>query len=177
MLAVTLPQLIDAQKWADREGEIEQVFPLAAFPRVCEGAVSDAGEVRVHCKVSRDAQGLMKLDAELGGTVQLACQRCLEPVTCAVQSTVSLFLVRSEEDADQLSDDADFLVLDEEGRFVLLDALEDELILSLPLVPVHENCEALRVDATEEVDDVVEAPARENPFQVLAGLKGHPEEK
>lgn len=171
----TLPHLIDAQKWADREGEIDQVFPLAAFPRVCEGAVSDAGEVKVHCKVSRDTQGLMKLDAEFGATVQLACQRCLEPVACAVQSSVSLFLLRSEDDADQLSDEADFLVLDEDGRFVLADALEDELILSLPLVPAHENCEAWIVEATD--DEVVEAPARENPFQALAGLKGHPEKK
>jgi len=175
MSAGILPQLIDAQKWADREGEIDQVFPLAAFPRVCGGAVSDAGEVKVHCKVSRNVQGLMKLDAELGATIQLACQRCLEPVSCAVQSTASLFLLRSEEDADQLSDEADFLVLDEEGRFVLLDALEDELILSLPLVPAHENCEAWQIEAT--TDDVVEVPARENPFQALAGLKGHPEEK
>lgn len=176
MLAGSLPHLIDAQKWADREGEIDQVFPLAAFPRVREGAVSDAGEIKVHCKVSRNTQGLMKLDAELGATVQLACQRCLEPVTCSVQSTVSIFLLRSEEIADQLSDDADFLVLDEEGRFVLLEALEDELILSLPLVPAHENCEAWQIEATTD-DDVVEAPARENPFQVLAALKGHPEEK
>lgn len=176
MLAGSLPHLIDAQKWADREGEIDQVFPLAAFPRVREGAVSDAGEIKVHCKVSRNTQGLMKLDAELGATVQLACQRCLEPVTCSVQSTVSIFLLRSEEIADQLSDDADFLVLDEEGRFVLLEALEDELILSLPLVPVHESCDALQIEATTD-DDVVEEPARENPFQVLAALKGHPEEK
>ena len=36
MLAGSLPHLIDAQKWADREGEIDQVFPLAAFPRVRE---------------------------------------------------------------------------------------------------------------------------------------------
>ena len=156
--------------------EIEQVFPLTAFPRLREGAVSDVGEVKVHCKVSRDAQGLLKLDADLGATLQLPCQRCLEPVTATVQSDVSFFLVRSESDADELSDEADFLVLDEEGRLDLLEALEDELILSLPLVPVHESCDALQIDATPD-DDVVEEPARENPFQVLAGLKGHPEEK
>lgn len=175
MSAGTLPHLIDAQKWADREGEIEQVFPLTAFPRLREGAVSDEGEVKVHCKVSRNAQGLMKLDADLGTTLQLPCQRCLEPVTATVQSDVSFFLVRSESDADELSDEADFLVLDEEGRLALADALEDELIVSLPLVPVHDNCEALQVDATEE--DVEEAPVRENPFQVLASLKSRPEEK
>lgn len=174
MSAGTLPHLIDAQKWADREGEIEQVFPLTAFPRLREGAVSDVGEVKVHCKVSRDAQGLLKLDADLGATLQLPCQRCLEPVTATAQSDVSFFLVRSESDADELSDEADFLVLDEEGRLALADALEDELIVSLPLVPVHDNCEALQVDAT---DDVEEAPARENPFLVLASLKSRPEEK
>lgn len=176
MSAGTLPHLIDAQKWADREGEIEQVFPLTAFPRLREGAVSDEGEARVHCKVSRDAQGLMKLDADLGVTLQLPCQRCLEPVTATVQSGVSFFLVRSESDGDELSDEADFLVLDEEGRLALADALEDELIVSLPLVPVHDDCEALKVEATEE-EPVEEAPVRENPFQVLAGLKGRPEEK
>lgn len=175
MSAETLPHLIDAQKWADREGKIEQVFPLAAFPRLLEGAVSDEGEVKVSCKVSRDTQGLMKLDADFGMTLQLPCQRCLEPVTTTVQSDVSLFLVRSESQADELSDEADFLVLDEEGRLALADALEDELIVSLPLVPLHDNCEAMKVDAIEEF--IEEAPARENPFQVLVNLKDHPEEK
>ncbi|MDQ8036007.1 MAG: YceD family protein [Pedobacter sp.] len=167
-----LPQYIDAQKWADREAVINQVIPLSGFVRLCEGAASNEGEVSVNVRIHRDAQGLFVVDGEMSTQVALVCQRCLEPVMTPIDASVQLWLLRDESVADRLPDDADYLVLDEEGRISLADALEDELILALPLVAAHDDCEAYQLQAGEiaEVDDE-EPPKRENPFQVLAGLK------
>lgn len=176
MSAGTLPQQIDAQKWADREAEIKQVFSLAAFPRVQEIAVEEAGEVSVFCRVSRDAQHRMQLQGNLTAKLALRCQRCLEAVTAEADTEFSLLLVRSEEDADRLADDADFLVLDEEGQLALADAIEDELLLALPMVPLHDDCEAAHRNVPVE-EEANEAPRRENPFQVLAALKAGTDEK
>lgn len=173
MSAGTLPQYINAPKWADREATIHQVFPLAAFPRLCEGAASDEGGVQVDCRVYRDAQGLIRLEGRLETTVLLTCQRCLEPVAKAIGADVQLCLLRDEDEAAALPEDADYLVLDEEGRVALADALEDELILSLPLVASHDDCEPYA--AANDDDAEAATPARENPFQVLASLKGRTE--
>jgi len=170
MSAGTLPQQIDAQKWADRAAEIHQASPLVAFPRVRELAASPEGEVQVECRFGRDAQWRLTLQGRLQAQLALTCQRCLEAVMVPVDVDVDLLLVRSEEDADALADDADFLVLDAEGQLALADALEDELLLALPLVPLHDDCESAHVNAPLEEDEPA-VPVRENPFQVLASLK------
>lgn len=170
-----LPQFIDVQKWADREAVIEQIHPLRVYARLLEGAVDDEGEVTVNVRLHRDQQGLFVVEGRMATTVKLTCQRCLEPVAADLDVGVHLWLLRSEEQADRLPDDADFLVIDENGCIDLAAALEDELILALPLVPAHEECEAFPVEAVEEAEP--EAPARPNPFLVLASLKGGTEKE
>lgn len=177
MLAGTLPPYIDAPKWADREATIQVTAPLSAFPRACEGAVSGEGEVVVDCRVYRDAQHRVVLEGQLKAELQLECQRCLGPVSVGIDTRLQIWLLRDEEQADSLADDADYLICDEEGRISLIDILDDELILSLPLVALHEDCET-RVeffDADEKASAKVETPERENPFQVLASLKDRTE--
>lgn len=175
MSAGTLPQYIDVQKWADRDAVIEKVYPLSRFERLGEGLENSEGEVAVNIRIHRDVQGFFVVDGRMAATPQLTCQRCLEPVATKLDVVVRLWLLRDESQADQLPDDADYLVLDEEGGINLADALEDELILALPLVPMHADCETYPVGeaGTEEA----EAPKRENPFQVLAALKGRTENK
>lgn len=179
MSATTLPHYIDAQKWADREAVVDQVFPLSAFARVCEGAASHEGEVRINIRVHRDAQSLIVLEGKVSTRLSLVCQRCLEPVMTDVDADVQLWLLWNEEAADQLPDEADFVLQDAEGRVALLDVLEDELLLALPLVAAHEDCEPYRVvEAENEVVAVtVETPKRENPFQVLTGFKAGPDKQ
>lgn len=171
----TLPQYIDVQKWADRDAVIEQVYPLTGLPRLCQGALDNAGGVKVSLRIHRDAQGLFLMEGQMETVLSLRCQRCLEPVATDVEVEVRLWLLRDEGRAELLPEDADYLVLDEEGNIALADALEDELILALPLVPAHEDCEMYRVSiaAADEAD----VQKRENPFQVLASLKGRTEKE
>jgi uncharacterized protein len=166
----TLPQYIDVQKWADREAVIDQAFPLSSFLRLCQGALDDSGKVSVSVGVHRDAQGLFVMEGRMSSSMALCCQRCLEAVATDIEVELKLWLLREESKADLLPEDADYLVLDEEGKIALADALEDELILALPLVPLHEDCEMYQAGIAE--NDEVEDPKRENPFQVLASLKG-----
>lgn len=172
-MSVALPQHIDVQKWADRDAVINQIYPLSGFVRLTQGAVDAQGEVAVNVRLHRDAQGLFMLEGRMAATVNLTCQRCLEPVATGIDVELQLWLLRDEGQADLLPDDADYLALDEDGGLALADALEDELILALPLVPAHEDCEAFPVDNPEEA----EAPKRENPFQVLASLKSRTEKE
>jgi uncharacterized protein len=191
----SLPSYVDAPKWADREAVIDQVFPLSTFPRLQEVVVDGAGEasasgINIRCRFYRNQQHFVVLEGRMAARLPLQCQRCLEAVATDIESEFTLFLLRDEESAERLADDADYLLLDEEGRLLLVDALEDELLLALPLVPLHDDCEALDVagveyggdgdeadQASPESADVgaVKPTKKENPFQVLAGLKIEPD--
>ena len=73
--------------------------------------------------------------------------------------------MHDEDEAEKLPEDADYLVVPEQG-VVLAEIIEDELLLNVPYTPMHEDCDAL----SYKQDDVA-APVKENPFQVLAALK------
>lgn len=100
----------------------------------------------------------------------MQCQRCLTQVVEVVEAERSFRFVADETTAAALDEEAeeDILVLSRD--FDALALIEDELILALPLVPMHGVCpENLPMSVA---DPEFEAAAqRPNPFGVLAGLK------
>ena len=110
------------------------------------------------------------LDLKASVALPMQCQRCLTPVLETVEAERSFRFVADEATAAALDDEAeeDILVLSRD--FDALALIEDELILSLPLVPLHEVCpEKIPMSAVDpEFESAAERP---NPFGVLAGLK------
>jgi uncharacterized protein len=110
------------------------------------------------------------LDLRASVQLPMQCQRCLTPVLETVEAERSFRFVADEATAAALDDEAeeDILVLSRD--FDALALVEDELILSLPLVPLHEMCpQAVPMSAVDP--EFEEAAERPNPFGVLAGLK------
>jgi len=168
MSEATLPHLIEPAKWADREARLNAVVPLGRFDRLLEGAVARTGDVEVRLSFSRDARGLPHLAGELRTALPLTCQRCLEAVDMPVAAEVDVFLLSDEALAERLGEEEDYVVFDD-GQLDLPELLEDELILAMPLVARHDDCEPQV--ALSEPEPVAEPAKKENPFQVLAGLK------
>lgn len=168
MSEATLPHLIEPAKWADREARLDAVVPLQRFGRLLEGALASSGEVRIGLAFSRDARGLPHLAGELETRLTLTCQRCLEAVEMPVAAPVDVYLLSDEALAERLGEEEDYVVF-ADGQLDLPELLEDELILALPLVARHEDCEP---QATlSDPEPVAEPAKKENPFHVLAALK------
>ena len=74
-------------------------------------------------------------------------------------------IAMAEDDAAE----EDLLVLT--PQFDLLAVLEDELLMALPLVPMHAMCPVEVVMAAGELPASEAAPEKPNPFAVLAQLK------
>lgn len=110
------------------------------------------------------------LDVKARVDLPMQCQRCLTPVLESVQAQRSFRFVADEATAAALDDEAEEDILVISRDFDALALIEDELILSLPLVPLHEVCpEQMPMSVA---DPEFEAAAqRPNPFGVLAGLK------
>ena len=106
------------------------------------------------------------LQLEVSGTISLSCQRCLGaiPFDLDVDSLLELVPEGEEMSQDELEDDTrDFLPVARELNVAEL--VEDEILLALPVAPRHEKC---------SLPGAADAGERENPFAVLAGLKGKP---
>ena len=67
-------------------------WPLSDFPRLRDVLAQDAGEVRYEISGVRDQRERPSLRLKVSGTLQLRCQRCLEPMTFEVQTDETLVL-------------------------------------------------------------------------------------
>jgi uncharacterized protein len=119
------------------------------------------------------------------GSAWLTCQRCLAPYEQAFNADSTFRIVQTEEEADEFPlDDDEVEVIVGSRHFDLVDLIEEELLLALPLVPKHEVCPEIHeslasgADGAEGVDSVDDVPEQEiepeervNPFAALESLK------
>jgi uncharacterized protein len=122
------------------------------------------------------AEPRLMMDLRLAGQAHLACQRCMQ--ACPIQiNELRRFIFFADEamaDAFPIEDDAlEPLVMS--SHFDLLATIEDEILLSFPLIPMHPEgvCKAVSL-LPEGVhgsapDSATEKP--ENPFNILKNMK------
>ncbi|WP_151705343.1 YceD family protein [Nitrincola alkalilacustris] len=163
-----LPKKVDPRKLAERNAEISGSAKVADFTRFASFLCSDSGSIDVALAFSIDQQHLRTVTGTATGQVFMTCQRCLEPVAVDVKAEANLAVVLNEEQAKNLPGYYDpLLVEDEDVEFLSL--IEDELILSLPSVPYHDDCTIqTSFGDTETIQNQQDKP---NPFSVLARLK------
>jgi uncharacterized protein len=61
-----------------------------------------------------------------------------------------------------------------ERQFNLRDLVEDELLMAIPLVPMHPSCPETPRFSVADADFDATVQEQTNPFAVLAGLKRAP---
>ena len=104
-------------------------------------------------------------------TVQMACQRCLQPLAVPLDVSSSLRFVHGEQQAEALDEHSEEDVLALTSTLDLQRLVEDELILALPLVPRHEPCpQPLPMAAGDE--EIATSQASGRAFAALAALRG-----
>jgi uncharacterized protein len=171
------PERLHVAAFAQAAGQLEGAWPVARFERLMElGAPAGGGT-----QVVFSAQGCMRDDPagtaepwiRLRGnaTVQLVCQRCLGPVDTVLAFERDFRFVASEALAEVEDEESDEDVLVASTAFNLLDLLEDELLMAVPLVPKHVTCPGVvRLRAAAPGFNDEPAP-RTNPFAALGALK------
>ncbi|MCV2369892.1 YceD family protein [Roseateles oligotrophus] len=139
--------------------------PASAWPAVKWSATGERRE-------PRGAQAQTWLHLEASAVAQLTCQRCLRPVQEHIEFTRWFRFVQDEAAAAGLDAECEEDLLVISRSFDVLELIEDELLLTLPLVPRHEQCpEPLKVPVDPSLAAVeleVESP---HPFAALAALK------
>jgi len=160
----------DAFRLARSQETLRGEATMTQLPRLAQSVLDPAARVIYEIAGRIDAEGhpgaVMKLSARL----PLRCERCNEPMPFPLEREVAFRFVDDEQELNALPiEDVAVEEVVGSASMALLPWIEDEAILSLPLVPRHDDC-ALPLDGESE-------PARErrpNPFAVLARLKsGH----
>ncbi len=176
------PAQIEPFKWAELGFAWTGRVPLARFKRVAADVVPpyDIHSIQLDCKLSVDDRRVAWLDATLKADLPLICQRCLEGVAFELDLDIHLALLSDERFLDRLGrdkDEVDYIILSEaqiaHGETIdVIDLLEDEILLALPLSAKHNDCELNVVAAGAGViDPTTTNQPKPNPFAALAGLK------
>jgi uncharacterized protein len=83
--------------------------------------------------------------------------------------------VASEEQAELEDEESEEDVLVLSRDFNLLELIEDELLMALPVVPKHEVCPApVKLQAQDADFDEAAPEQKPNPFAILQQLKNKP---
>jgi uncharacterized protein len=163
-------QLSDVDRLADRQADIAFEIPLSRLPRVQAQIAGAAGTVRGVAHFRREA-GYRIAEVELEGEAKLVCQRCLAPLIWPLEGDTRVVLVANEGDADGVPADVE-TVYAPDDRIRVADLVEEELLLALPLVPLHED--PADCNRQEEVPAAEEEPApaheTQRPFERLGEL-------
>ena len=134
----------DPWKLAAAGGHLQGAVRLEHMPRLNSLLAATAGRVAVTLEADIDAQHIAFLTGHLEAAVMVVCQRCLAPMLLPLNVPFRLGLVRSEAQAARLPEEYEPLLVPEDGLTTFA-WVEDELILALPLVPLHSDlhqCEA-----------------------------------
>ena len=160
---------IDVDRLADAEADVDFTVPLAELPRLRAQLANVAGEVhgRVHF---RRAANIPVAELTLAGTAHLLCQRCLGALDVGVEATAEVGLVATEADVSRVPEELE-PVLAPEGRISVGELVEEELLLTLPIVPLHaeDACSAAAV-AEPPGEGGREGGETQKPFAQLAEL-------
>lgn len=167
-----LPKEIEPFRLAQNGLTLEGQLPLSDMPRLTELLQSDEGMVNVLMAFDIDDIGTPFLRGEFKTSVSLICERCMEPMVLDMNVNCLLAIVISERKIEGLAEQYEPWLIDNNDPVVLSTVVEDELILSLPLVPRHD--EACLPDDVWSSGDNIEVSEQEkpvSPFAVLTELK------
>lgn len=158
---------IDSLDFAGNGRQITGEAPLAELPRLRDELENPQGVLSYTVQGGVDKLGNHFLDVSVVGRCRLRCQRCLNGLDYPLQIDTRL-LLRDQANLDALGDDDDEEESDSilaEAQLDVLNLLEEEILLSLPIAPKHElgACQAADGDKTHQEE--------RHPFAVLAKLK------
>jgi uncharacterized protein len=104
----------------------------------------------------------------------LACQRCLGVVDYSVHVDRWFRFAPDEGQAARLDEELEADVLALSPDFRLMDLIEDEVLLELPLVARHDACPSEPSLSVQDADFQEPEQSQPHPFAALAGLKSGP---
>lgn len=172
MQKVKIPVTLDPVRAAQKRSSYDGVILLSGLTRLGEHLLETAGDVTVSIDCDIDEQKLVVLKGNAACTVQVACERCQQPLELELSCQFAFTPIRGDNTAlDHIPECYDVIVKDEHGEVNLRQMVEDELILTLPMYPVHDEQFCSAPEKPASFGKVVDEDEKPNPFAILQELK------
>ena len=153
---------------------------ISALPRLSEEtSCVELGDgfhwqIDTHFADSPGSEPRQILKLAIKGRIHLVCQSCLQDCGLDLVQESRFVMVATEAEADAFSmedDQQEPLVASQ--HFDLLSLIEDEILLSLPLIPKHPEgaCQAHAASFGEDGEVVEASDKPQNPFNILKNMK------
>jgi len=156
---------LEVDRLADGGADVDFAVQLAELSGLRPQRAGVAGRVAGRAHFSRQ-RGLAVADLEFAGEATLECQRCMQPMPVPLKSRARVALVASEADAAAVPEELEPM-LAPGGRISIGELITEELLLSLPIVPLHEGQQGCGPPAAAAAEPQGET---HRPFAQLADL-------
>jgi uncharacterized protein len=157
-----IPDLFDPLEFAEKKRRIRASLPLAEMDRLRGSLTTSDGCAEVDLSFGKFGR-LPSISGTISANLQLECQRCLESIDWPVEESVSIALVASIDEVELLPEQFEPLVVAAGELVAFVDIVQDELLLAIPVIPRHNNCQIPYLGP--------ELTAEQHPFAALMNLK------
>ena len=172
MQTVKIPVSIDPIRAASSLLSYEGLIPGKQLKRLNELCAGGCSDVTVSLECGVDIQGIVYLKGKAVTELTLNCQRCMTLYTTKVTVEFNFTPYGNEIEIDELPDAYDPIECNEIGEVRLHQLIEDELIIAMPLIPMHADDSCGKGDQDIVVGEIEPSQEeRPNPFAVLEKLK------
>jgi len=163
----------DALDVARRGASFAGTFDAGSLPRTADRLApgKDAAALAWRIAGMADTSGRPALEVRLDGTVQLVCQRCLQPFAWRVAQRTMLLLARDERELEMLDAEDEHEVILAAPSVEPATLAEDELLLTLPFAPRCERKACAGSARVADKDETTDKSAATSAFAALASLK------
>jgi len=140
---------------------------LSRFDRLADVLLDQAGQVSVGLEFGMSI-GYASLKGQIVADLQLECQRCMQPMPLAINNRFKFAFIHDETEIDSIPGLFEpYLITGDEQSIINL--LEDEILLVLPMVARHEQ--ACSDYMTKQRERVRAEKQASHPFSALKALK------
>jgi uncharacterized protein len=161
---------VSVEPLADEQADVRLSIPLADFPRLQPRLAATDGVIEGRVRFRRES-GFAVAAVEVSGSVPLVCQRCLGLMSWPIDGSAQVALIAAESQADAVPEHLEPMWAPG-GRISLRDLIEEELLLGLPIVPLHaaaSDCVPTPVPVAAE-ESGVDRSSVQRPFERLGEL-------
>jgi uncharacterized protein len=146
--------LVNAVELAGRSATLERSLDLGGLPRLAEAGALEGTRAQARLTFGT-FEKRTTVEVSVEGSLVLPCQRCLRPCECPLDETALLIVVA-----------------DDRERLSVTELVEEQMLLGMPLVPVHENDDGCLDETAPVTADEKDSTAddRQKPFANLREL-------
>ena len=161
-------KLRDIDLAADGRVRVEFSIPFDELPRVRPQLRRGEGCVTGEVRFGRE-QGRAIAEVEIAARAVLTCQRCLAPLEWPIASRGRVALVADAAEADRVPAELETAHA-ADRRVSVRDLVEEELLLALPIAPLHEEGGCGAAWKAQGADRSTAGEKRHRPFERLDEL-------